>query len=321
MCFAQSPPIGFIWVHIAIVQPIKGMKRGNLLKLPIALWLPYDSNSWPTNRLPRGMIKRRKWIWKQSVDLEPCPVSHCPTGDLAGWPWAEISESTSVCWLSLSDTHQTSFIWNFSDWFSYSRETCIILRSRCGAWFLVTVSIGVWIDFQGKVRWWRTSRPGRRGWPLQARTAHRQGCEFCSVWRATGYEKFPYCSNNPPQWLNKFENVIDQNECDTYLHKKWVMHIIWSTSGERDHCQTILQSPKDKTRIFSAYFMLLLMRNIFLNHGRIDPPPMPAMIICEVKQNAIVPPDETDAILFSIVLFGTHHLVDPSKCRISPSLR
>jgi hypothetical protein len=72
-------------------------------------------------------------------------------------------------------------------------------------------------------------------------------------------------------------------------------------SGERDHFQSILQSPKNKTRIFSAYFMLLLMRNISLNNGRANPPPMPAVIICEVKQNGIITPYETSAILLSIV--------------------
>jgi hypothetical protein len=59
---------------------------------------------------------------------------------------------------------------------------------------------------------------------------------------------------------------------------------------------------------------------MFLNNGRADPPPMLAMIIYEVKQNAIITPDETDAILLSTVPVGTHHFVDPSKCRTSPSL-
>jgi hypothetical protein len=63
------------------------------------------------------------------------------------------------------------------------------------------------------------------------------------------------------------------------------------------------------------------MRNISLDNGRADPLPIPAMIICEVKQNAIITPDETDAILLSTVPVGTHHLVDPFKCCISPSLR
>jgi hypothetical protein len=67
--------------------------------------------------------------------------------------------------------------------------------------------------------------------------------------------------------------------------------------------------------------MSLLMHNIFLNNDRADPPPMPAMILYEVKQNAIIIPDETDAILLSTVPVGTRRLVDPSKCRISLSLR
>jgi hypothetical protein len=63
------------------------------------------------------------------------------------------------------------------------------------------------------------------------------------------------------------------------------------------------------------------MGNISLNNGRADPQPMPSMFIREVKQNGIITPDETDAILFSIVPVGTHHLVDPSKCRILRPLR
>jgi hypothetical protein len=56
--------------------------------------------------------------------------------------------------------------------------------------------------------------------------------------------------------------------------------------------------------------MLLLMRNISLNSGRVDPPPMLAMIICEVKQNVIISSNETEAILLSAVEVGAHYLVD-----------
>jgi hypothetical protein len=92
-------------------------------------------------------------------------------------------------------------------------------------------------------------------------------------------------------------------------------------SGELDYFQAIWQLPKDKTRIFSPCFRLLLICNIFLNNGRADPPSMPAIIIREVKENVVITPDGTDAILFSTVPVGTHHLVDPSKCCISPSLQ
>jgi hypothetical protein len=67
--------------------------------------------------------------------------------------------------------------------------------------------------------------------------------------------------------------------------------------------------------------MLLMIRNMSLNNGRADPSPTLAMIIYEVKQNAILTPDETDAILLSTVPVETHNFVDPSKCRTSPSLR
>jgi hypothetical protein len=50
-----------------------------------------------------------------------------------------------------------------------------------------------------------------------------------------------------------------------------------------------------------------------LNNGRADPPPVPAMIISEVKQNAIRPPDKSDAILLSTVPVGTHHPIDHSN--------